>query len=149
MWHSNQLGWFTLQVIREKGTVIYGKDLRQEIPTASRVILFEEISTACQTIRQHGRGGGLHSLDWLLTAARLLLWLEESRLGSKSEAADWGHVHARGAWRELMPRAQEIRLHPELVSTLDGQEWLKLLTEPIREAGAELESELLAQGCRH
>jgi hypothetical protein len=145
MWDRNQLGWLTLHTIRERGIVIWGEDIRHAIPAATREALLDDVRTACQAMRQHGRGGRLHSVDWLLTAARLLLWLREGRLSSKSEAAEWGYRYARGGWRRLLPRAREIRLEPALACSPETQAWLDALDEPIREACTEVECELVDQ----
>ena len=101
-WQHNKLGWFSHQCIRDRGIVIWGEDLRHEVPVATREGLLRDVWGVSQSIRQHGRGGGRHSVDWLLSAARALLWLREGRLSSKSEAANWGYGHARGSWRNLL-----------------------------------------------
>jgi hypothetical protein len=102
----------------------------------------EDVRAACENAKQHGRGGALHSVDWLLTIARLLLWLREGRLSSKSEAADWAYGHAHGAWREFLPQAKRLRLNPSLAAAPEVQRWLDSLTDPIRQACAELEHEI-------
>jgi hypothetical protein len=141
-WVQNQLGWLTLDMIRKHSTVVWGEDIRHEIPVAGQEVLLDAVWMACQTIRQHGRGGGLHSVDWLLTAARLLLWLQEGRFSSKSEAAEWGSLHATGEWHNLLSRARQIRLNPQMASSASTQAWLKALTEPIQEACTEVEQAL-------
>ena len=99
----------------------------------------------CQTVWTKARGGDLHSVDWLLDAARQLLWLREGRLSSKSEAADWGYRHARGAWREHLPRAKRLRLTPALALSPESRQWLDSLTAAIREARDEFARELEKQ----
>jgi len=142
-WRRNQLGWLVLHVIRQRGIVIWGGDIRPEIPAASEQDILHDIAQACASMRRNGRGGGLHSVDWLLTAARLIMWLrEDGKLSSKSEAADWGHMHAIGAWRELLPRAKQLRKSPALAEEPETQTWLCSLSEPIEEACTELEHEL-------
>ncbi len=145
-WKCNQLGWFTLSVIRERGIVIWGEDARHEIPLASHEALVGDVWKTCKSMKQHGRGGSLHSVDWLLTAARLLLWLKEGRLSSKSEAADWGYLHARGAWRELLLQAKQVRLNPSMADRPEVRCWLEALTGTIRDACEEVEHELVARG---
>jgi len=142
VWENNQLGWLVLKVIRERGIVIWGVDITNDIPEASRMELLGDIRKACKGIMEHGSGGELHSVDWLLTAARLLLYLKEGKLSSKSEAALWGYQNAKGKWRELLPRAKELRLNPSLRDTVESKEWLDGLTQPIKDACAELETEL-------
>ena len=138
-WAGNQLGWLALEMIRERGLVIWGEDVRREIPRASRECLVEDIRRTIDNMRLHGHGGTLHAVDWLLMAARLLLWLQEGRFSSKSESADWGYLHAKGSWREYLPRAKYLRLNPSAADSADVQKWLAELTEPIGEACAELE----------
>jgi hypothetical protein len=145
-WTSNELGWLVLHTIRERGIVAWGEDIRNRIPRASRDVLLQDVQSACDSMKAHGRGGTLHSVDWLLMAARLLLWLREGRLSSKSEAAEWGYVHARGTWRQFLPRARQMRLAPALADTPEARQWLDVLSAPIQQASTELQQELVAQG---
>ena len=149
IWNNNQLGWFVLHVIRERGLIIYGDDIRQEIPVVSNESLKEELWTACSGIREHAQDGGIYLVDYLLSLARFLLWLKEGRLSSKSESADWGYINAKGSWRELLPYAKKIRLEPVVANVNYLKQWLNELAEPIKEACDEVEQELLAQGFKH
>lgn len=141
-WESNQMGWFVLHVIRACGIVIWGDDVRHEIPAPTQEQLLHDVWATCQDIRQHATAGRLHSVDWLLTAARQLLWLREHRLSSKSEAADWAVHSAEGAWRQYLPRAKELGQDPALAGSAEWRQWLDQLDGPIKEAGEELEREL-------
>ncbi len=142
-WDVNELGWFVLYTIRERGVVIYGEDIRPEIPAPSREALLEGVWEFCEGAREHGKGGDLHSVDWLLAAARMLLWLREGRLSSKSEAADWGLRHAAGEWRRSLPRAKTIRLNPDSGGSPESEAWFDSLDRSIMEAVEEVEHELL------
>jgi len=137
-WDRNKLGWFVHRLIQERGIVIYGADIRPYLPMPTHAQLLEEARTGLDTLRKHGRGGNLHSADWLLMAARSLLWLEEDRLVSKSEAAEWAFVHADGLWRKQLPTAKEIRLNPSLAESDEVKRWLISLDQPISEACDEL-----------
>ena len=141
-WEKNDLGWLVLKVIRECGRVVYGQDVRGEAPPPSPEQILEDIRCFCRSAREHGRGGDLHAVDWLLSAARLLLLLQEGRLSSKTEAAEWGRLHARGQWRELLPQASHLRLNPREADSPDARVWLAGLTPSIAEAVSELEREL-------
>jgi hypothetical protein len=116
MWESNWLGWFDCLGIRERGMVIHGEDLRREFPAPTREQLVAEGTKFVGTVRRHGRGGELHSIDWLLTAARMLYWLKEGDLASKSQAADWAYANATGDWRAELPKAA----WPRRSSSLEG-----------------------------
>ena len=145
-WEKNNLGALALSVIREKGIVIRGEDIRREIPVPAYAEMLGQVRDFCESAVKHGQPGRLHSIDWLLTAARLLLWLKEGRLSSKSEAADWGALHARGAWRECLPRARQLRLNPSAAASHHWKQWLDGLETPIRQAVEELQQELAAEG---
>jgi len=141
-WQSNELGWLVLHAIRENGILIWGEDIRHEIPKVRREQLLQDVWEACRSMENQGRGGHLHSVDWLLTAARELLLLREGRLSSKTEAADWAYLRAEGGWRRWLPRAKLLRRNPVLVDSADWRKWLDMLADPIGEARAELEREL-------
>ena len=144
-WDRNELGWLVLKVIRERGWVIFGDDIAAKIPEPAVKDLLEDALRFCASARKFGRGGELHSVDWLLAAARLLLWAEEDRLSSKTEAAAWGKHHAQGKWRELLPEASRLRLNPSQATMPEARRWLAQLDEPIQEACSELEAVLLAK----
>jgi len=148
-WESNQLGWFVLYVIRERGIIIWGEDIQHEIPVADREKLLKDVWLFCRNMRRYPQVSGSYSVDWLLTAARFLLWLKENRLSSKSESADWGYLHARGTWREFLPRAKQIRLNPALADSPDLKQWFDELNEFIVEACEEIENELALQGFQY
>lgn len=139
---TNQLGPLVLHVIREMGWVIWGQDIRPEIPAPTREEMVGEVREFAASLRQHGRGGDLHSIDWLLTSARLLLWLREDRLSSKTQAADWGCANAEGGWRMELPKAKALRLNPSSAGSPDVHAWLDGLNDAIQSAGDELERAL-------
>ena len=141
-WKRNELGWFVLAVTRQCGRVIFGQDIRREIPEPNRELLIERVHYFCDSATAQATPGHLHSLDWLLAAARMLLWLRENRFSSKSEAADWAYLHARGPWRLLLPRAKQLRLNPNKSDAPEAKEWLTGLKLPIREAMEEVNAEL-------
>ena len=146
LWDSNWLGWFDCLGIRERGVVIHGEDLRCEFPTPAREQLAAEAARYVGTARRHGRGGELHSVDWLLTAARMLYWLKEGELASKSHAADWAYANATGDWRAQLQKAAWLRRNPNQAQSGDVIAWLGTLDAPIREACCELEAELSKMG---
>jgi len=139
-WDRNRLGWFVCKQIRERGMVVWGEDTRQEFPDPKREELLNDTLTTCDQGLTHGKGGTLHSVDWLLMAARSLQWLKCGALSSKSEAADWTAEHAKGEWRKLLPRAKELRLNPSRFETDETRSWVATLTGPIRQAWLEVKA---------
>lgn len=142
LWESNWLGWFDCLGIRERGVVIHGEDLRREFPVPTREQLVVEGTRFIVTARKYGRGGELHSVDWLLTAARMLYWLKEGELASKSQAADWAYTNATGDWRAELPKAAWLRRNPDNAETGEVVVWLCTLDVSIQEACCELEAQL-------
>lgn len=144
-WEHNKLGWFCHRCIRDHGIVIYGDDLRSLLPAPTREQLLLETRDAVQYIRTRCSDGGLHSIDRLLLAARLLLWLREDRLDSKSGAADWAYEHAVGKWKEHLPMARDLRKNTLLIKQADTIKWLSVISGPAMEACDEIERELERQ----
>ncbi len=130
------------EVIHDRAAIIYGENIIPEIPKPTREEILQDLNGSIPGIRDHGCGGGLHSVDYLLTIARFLIIIRENRLSSKSEAAEWGVVNAKGAWREYLPMAAEVRRNPEMALRPDVKKWLESLTGPIQQACDELDDEL-------
>jgi len=145
-WKRNELGPVALYVIRARGRAVFGRDVRAEIPAPDREALFGDIRKFCETARAFSRETTLHTVDWLLMAARFLVFVREERLTSKSEAADWAVRNAQGDWRFFLPKARDVRLNPSQADGADVKEWLTSLAGPINDACAELERAMSGQG---
>ncbi len=144
VWERNELGPMVLHVICERRLVIWGDDIQVDIPPVSHADILEELRQWPISARRYAGSDDVHQVDWLLTAARLLLWLREGRLSSKSEAADWGFHSVGGRWREFLPRAKHLRLSPGEASLAETRAWLIGLAPHIREAADEVERQLTA-----
>ena len=134
------------ECIHQRGVTIWGEDIVPEIPRPTREVVLQDLRDSIRGFREHGRGGGLHSVDWLLTIARFLIIVREGRLSSKSEAAEWGYANAKGAWREYLPMARQVRKNPWMAELAHVKVWLEGLTDPIQEACSELAEELEQRG---
>lgn len=142
LWDANGLGWFDCLGIRERGIVVRGDDLRHEFPVPSPEQLVAEAARFTGIARAHGKAGELHSVDWLLSAARALYWLKEGALTSKSHAAEWASQNAMGDWSTRLPRAAWLRRNPDRVRYDEVIAWLGTLRGPIEQACDEIEREL-------
>ncbi len=129
------------EVIHDRGITIWGEDIIPEIPKPSRDEMLQDLRDS-NWLREHSPNGGLHSVDWLLTIARFLIIVREGRLSSKSEAAEWGYANAKGAWREYLPMARQVRLNPWMAELPHVRTWLQSLTDPIQQACDELDEAL-------
>ena len=142
IWNENELEALDVKVIKDRGIVIYGDDLRHFIPEVSDTEYVVAIRKFRDTMRNQWKPGTLHSIDWILTCARHIYWLREGLLSSKSEAADWGFLNLNGEWRNELPRAKQLRLHPELYETANTKRWLDGLETAVKEAVSELSDEI-------
>jgi len=131
------------EVVHQVGVIIYGEDVRSEIPRPTREQLIDDLRHHAPGFRDYAKGGGLHAVDGLLTVARMMVFLREGRLSSKSEAAEWAYSNAQGAWKEHLPQARQVRLNPWMANLAEVKRWLNDLDGPTNEACDELE-ELLA-----
>lgn len=146
LWLENRLGWFALWVIREKGLLVCGEDIRPRIPPPPEGGLSQQVREFISSARDHGQGGSVKSVDWLLTTARLLKWVELGVMSSKTDAAEWAHIHASGRWREHLPKAKRVRLDTGIAQQPGVVAWLSTLRAPILDALDELASALRARG---
>lgn len=136
-WQANQLGPFCLQQIKVAGVVVHGLDLRAEIPSPARSELVAEATRTCRGMQQHAGEGGLMTIDWLFTAARLLCWAATGESRSKSQAAAWALTRAKGEWRNSLPQALHLRQHPRLLHDPAQLSRRSELEAAIRAAAAE------------
>ncbi len=141
-WTRNELGPLVMHHICRHGIVIWGDDVRGLMPPFTPEGLIEETQGLVRRLEEGGTGGTLHSVDWLLTAARMLRLIREGDMGSKNAAAEWGLENLQGEWRKQLPRAGETRRNPHMADDPDVKAWLSTLTPHIREACDELETEL-------
>ncbi|MGE5559204.1 MAG: aminoglycoside adenylyltransferase domain-containing protein [Bacillota bacterium] len=145
---ESSLDGFSMLVLITRGMLVYGTDIRNEISYVPLAELINSVRHHIKNIRENSRStdGGVHSVEWLLMASRMLLWVKEGKLSSKSEAASWAYENCTGGWKKLLPQAVKIRKNPSLASDSEAKEWLKSLGPPAQEACDELEKELILRG---
>lgn len=137
----NHLGWFVHEVIRQAGVVAYGQDLRNEFPAPTRDALLAEMRDFLVNARRYYESPRAW-MDGLFTVARMLVWLQEGRLSSKTGAADWAVEGAKGAWKADMGWLRDLRLHPEVLAEAFSRNGLNRLRLAFLSACDELEDAL-------
>lgn len=132
---------FSQLILKENGILIFGEDIRHKLDEPGKEELLDEIRKGIKTIREYGRetSSSILSVEWLLMSARMILWLIEQRLVSKSEAAKWACENCKGDWRFLLPQAANLRKNPELAHLPENKRWLESLVGPSQQACDELE----------
>lgn len=147
----NEMGGFSYLGLKERGLLIYGKDITTEFDNVSNDLLTSEINNYIRTIKEHGRStvGCVLSVEWLFMETRAILWIKERRLSSKSESALWAYNNCKGEWRKHLPKAIELRKNPGLANEPETSKWLGSLENSIQEACAELEKEYLNSGVNY
>lgn len=139
LWKENQLDPFTMYTLRKQGLLIYGEPQHHLFPDLSREELVSFLHDFRICMRTYGKGGSLHSIDWLLLTAKFMCWYEEGDIISKSQAADWGLKHIKGPWKEQLPLAKELRKDPEKIKQAEYTSWINSLGPVILEASIEFE----------
>lgn len=139
LWTENRLDRFTMYTLRKQGLLIYGEPPHHLFPDLSREELVSFLHDFMICMRTYGKGGGLHSMDWLLLTAKFICWYEEGEVVSKSQAADWGLQHLKGPWKEQLHMAKELRRDPEKIKQAEYASWVSNLGPVIMEAAAEFE----------
>ncbi|MNC51569.1 hypothetical protein D3C75_1008660 [compost metagenome] len=128
-----------MYTLKNQGLLLYGESQNHILPEISEeeIILF--LDNFLTSMRAHGKGGSLHSIDWLLLTAKFICWLTEGTILTKSEAADWGTKHLTGQWKDQLPKAKELRKEPEKLKQTRYASWINSLDQVIWEASADLE----------
>jgi hypothetical protein len=138
----NHLGWFVHEVVRQVGVVVYGEDLKYDFPAPSDDALRREISDFVVNARQHYDSPRAW-IDGLFTAARMLVWLKEGRLSSKTGAAEWAAQKVNGSWKADMMWVRDLRLHPGALAQAANGAALERLRPALVAACDELEAALV------
>lgn len=142
VWSNNQLDLFTMYTIKKQGLLVYGELQNDVLPDISDDEIRQFLVDYSICMKEHGKGGRLHSIDWLLLSAKFIGWLKEGTIFSKSEAAEWGQTHLKSNWKEHLRRAKELRQNPSKINLPDYIEWLNNLDPVIREASNDLDRHL-------
>lgn len=136
------LAGFSLKGLLDKGYLIYGTDIRKEIPYPSEAIMMEQVQNMIGIIRKHGlnTSEGIHSADWLFLITQSIYWLRTSDTTGKTLSAKWVLNNCSYNWLEYLKKAIVLREQPILARKEQNKEWLRNLAPIIQGACDDLEA---------
>lgn len=105
---------FCMAELKEKGTLLYGKDVRETLNMPSYSELKNDIFLYYQTIRKYAQttDRSLYSYGWLLDISRCLYTLQTGKIISKTVAAEWALQEHLCPDASALRKALEIRKKP-------------------------------------
>ena len=123
------LAGFSLRGLLDKGYLIYGKDLRKELPYPSNEEMLAQVDSMIETIRKYAQvtDEDIHSVDWLFLISQSIYWLKTLDTTGKTIAAKWVIDNCNYSWSETLKRAIAIRQWPILAESDENRYWLKNL----------------------
>lgn len=142
VWEENQLDKFTMYTIKNHGLLLFGESQYHMLPVISKEEINQFLIDFVSCMREHGKGGSIHSIDWLLLTSKFMCWLSSGEILSKSQAADWGLKHLKNSWKEHLLKSKELRKDTSKVRMPEYSEWLNKLDSVIIEASNDLDEQL-------
>lgn len=142
IWKENQLDTFTMYTIKKQGLLLFGDSQNHQIPEITKEEIKQFLIDFVSCMKEHGKGGSLHSIDWLLLTARFICWLSEGVIVSKSQAADWGIKHLQNGWKDHLLYSKELRKDITKLRLPEYSAWLNKLDSVIIEASNDLDKQL-------
>lgn len=138
------LSGFSMRGLLNNGYLIYGRDVRNEMPYPSEEEMLEQVVSLIKTIRKYAVtvSQNIHSVDWLFLIAQSIYWIKTGGTTGKTDSARWLVDNCHYQWNDLLKPAIEIRQHPELSTAEDRTMWLKNLGGDIQIACNSLEQEI-------
>lgn len=130
------LSGFSLQGLINKGYLIYGKDIRKELPYPNDEEMLSQVNSMIETIRKYAQvtNEDIHSIDWLFLICQSIYWLKTSDVDGKTNASKWIISKCNYSWKDTLQKAIELRKFPMLARLNENKQWLKGLVNIIQSA---------------
>lgn len=134
--HKYGLSGFSLRGLIDKGYLIYGKEIRKELPYPSNEEMLSQVNSMIETIKKYARitNEDIHSVDWLFLISQSIYWLKTLNTDGKTNTAKWIIKNCNYSWIDALQKAVEIRQTPILAGSDENKEWLKGLGSNIQAA---------------
>jgi hypothetical protein len=128
------LSGFSLRGLINEGYLIYGKDLRKELPYPSDEEMLNQVNFMIETVIKHAQvtNEDIHSIDWLFLISQSIYWLKTLDTTGKTNAAKWVIANCDYSWIGTLQKAITIRQAPILAKLDENKKWLKNLGEVIQ-----------------
>lgn len=123
------LSGFSLRGLINKGYLIYGKDLRKELPYPRDEEMLSQVNSMIETIVKYAQvtNEDIHSIDWLFLISQSIYWLKTLEINGKTNSAKWIIDNCNYGWSNTLQKAVEIRQSPILAKSYENKKWLKNL----------------------
>jgi hypothetical protein len=137
------LSGFSLRGLIKSGLLIYGKDLRKELPYPSNEEMLAQVDNMIETIEKYAKvtNEHIHSADWLFLICQSIYWLKTSDITGKANAGKWVINNCDYSWISSVEKAILLRQSPILAESVENKDWLKNLGNVIKFACDDLREE--------
>lgn len=134
--HKYGLSGFSLRGLINKGYLIYGKDIRKELPYPNNKEMLFQVNSMIETVRKYAQvtNEDIHSIDWLFLVSQSIYWLKTLDTDGKTNASRWIINNCNYSWGDTLQKAIEIRQSPILAQLDENKEWLKSLGSIVQNA---------------
>ena len=131
-----EISGFSLKGLIDNGVLVYGEDIKKQLPYPTDEIILAQIDNLINTIRIHAvsTSDDVHSVDWLFLICQSIYWLKTKEITCKTKATQWVIDKCNFDFNSTLLRALSLRHTPELVNQADIKQWLLNLGNIIQKA---------------
>ena len=105
---------FSMSELLDSGILLYGEDVRSQLPRPTYSEIRSDVRRHYETIRQYARKTGreLYSYGWLLDISRCIYTLRTGKIITKTVAGEWALQENICPCADVLGKAVEIRKEP-------------------------------------
>ncbi|HEX2945001.1 MAG TPA: aminoglycoside adenylyltransferase domain-containing protein [Clostridia bacterium] len=137
------LSGFSLRGLIDNGYLIYGYDLRKELPYPEDKEMLAKVDSMIETVKTYARtvNDNVHSIDWLFLICQSIYWLKTRNITGKTNAAKWMLENYSYEWTKVLNKAIFLRQNPMLAESVENRTWIRNLGDTIQYACKTLQNE--------
>ena len=136
---------FSMSELLDSGILLYGEDVRSQLPRPTYSEIRSDVRRHYETIRQYARKTGreLYSYGWLLDVSRCVYTLRTGKIIAKTNAAVWALENNLCPDPDAVRYALKVRKSPlEYKNNKQTFDYAETLAGPIQRFADVLENEL-------